>query len=503
MKRVFALGLPLSLLTIALGTSWTQESIAQAPLSQSASAETLSTKSTRHKLIVQPIATQPALSHKQSTQSTEPIGQRIRYTGPFTNTSVNLSGDVVIELVLEENNRISGYINFTNYPDVPSLCGAGDFTGYRQGRDLQFSFVSNDPEPDCGFDRGWFFTVTATLSENYQTLENGAYQIDDSGGVFRAVANNLPVAQTLSTPSTNSVILDSQGTIDRNSQVLSSDGSRYNEYTFQGQSGQEVTITMQSREFDTYLIFLDPSGNTIAQNDDISSTNTNSEITVTLPQSGTYTVVANAYDSRGRGNYSLVVQSLSSESPAIATTPLERSQSVPQPSSPSPDLPPPTPSPSASPPSPLSEEARPGFQRYVVPGMYSIEIPIGWVIWASNNASGYLSFANESLSPNSNASINIIKTEVYILNGSFEATVDQLSNTRSTQITRRGSLLVSGRDALRFWGIYSSGHISNSIDTYIRYTDTKTVLVVSYFEVVNTSNVETIQDIHWSFRVIE
>jgi hypothetical protein len=334
MKRVFALGLPLSLLTIAIGTSWAQEPIV--PLQTL--IKTLDARAAVPKPNLRSILLQPAQSTKQSSPSTEPIGQRIRYSGPFTNTTVNLSGNVVIDLTLEENDRISGYINFTNYPGVPSLCGAGNFTGYRQGRNLQFSFVSDDPEPDCGSNQGWNFIVTATLSEDYQTIENGAYQVDTAqGGIFRAVAEDLPIAQAASIPSTAGVILDIQDEIDRNSSVLPSDGSRYNEHTFQGQAGQEVTIRMQSRELDTYLILLGPDGNVVAQNDDASSLTINSEITVTLPQSGTYTVIANAYDSSGRGRYSLTVQNLSSETEApVATIPPERSPSVTQPSSTSP-----------------------------------------------------------------------------------------------------------------------------------------------------------------------
>lgn len=140
-------------------------------------------------------------------QSEIQLGQRVRYIGPFTNTTYNLSGNVVIEVVFESNNRISGYINFTNYPGVRTLCGAGNFTGTRQGRTLQFNFVSNDPEPDCGFDRGWNFTVSATLSQDNSVLQNGRYQVGGGGaGVFTA---NSPISRTQTTSPTRPV--DSEG----------------------------------------------------------------------------------------------------------------------------------------------------------------------------------------------------------------------------------------------------------------------------------------------------
>ena len=126
-------------------------------------------------------------------------GQRVRYTGPFTNTTYTLSGNVVIEVVIEPQNRISGYINFTNDPGVRTLCGAGNFTGIRQGRTFRFNFVSSDPDPGCGFDRGLKFTVSATLSPDNSTLESGSYQINNTqAGIFTANSSrNQSPAQRL------------------------------------------------------------------------------------------------------------------------------------------------------------------------------------------------------------------------------------------------------------------------------------------------------------------
>ena len=113
-------------------------------------------------------------------------GQQVEYTVPFANTTYKLSGNAVIKVVFEPQNRISGYINFTNYPGMSNLCGAGNFTGMRQGRTLQFNFVSNDPDPGCGFDRGLNFTVSATLSQDNKTIEGGSYQINNmQAGVFQ------------------------------------------------------------------------------------------------------------------------------------------------------------------------------------------------------------------------------------------------------------------------------------------------------------------------------
>jgi serine protease Do len=90
--------------------------------------------------------------------------------------------------------------------------------------------------------------------------------------------------------------------------VLQSDGSLYREYTFNGTEGQRVTITLESSDFDTYLILVGPDEQVVDQNDDVGPDNYNSEITATLPATGTYRVIANSYDSSGRGRFLLTVR---------------------------------------------------------------------------------------------------------------------------------------------------------------------------------------------------
>jgi len=89
--------------------------------------------------------------------------------------------------------------------------------------------------------------------------------------------------------------------------VLSSDGSLYDEHTLDGVAGQTVTITLESPDFDTYLFLIGPDGNVVAENDDISAENLNSELTVTLEADGVYTIVANGFDAQSQGAYTLTV----------------------------------------------------------------------------------------------------------------------------------------------------------------------------------------------------
>ncbi len=98
--------------------------------------------------------------------------------------------------------------------------------------------------------------------------------------------------------------LDANGALTFGDAVLD-DGSLYDRYAFAGRSGEYATIYLESEEFDPYLILLDPSGERISENDDISRTNNDSRLVVRLPTTGTYTVLANSYEANREGYYGI------------------------------------------------------------------------------------------------------------------------------------------------------------------------------------------------------
>ena len=107
----------------------------------------------------------------------------------------------------------------------------------------------------------------------------------------------------------DATILQIEGVLEVGDETLP-DESLYDTHLFEGQSGQFVQIRLESDDFDTYLILLDPDGEQIAANDD-GIGELNSTISVELPQDGTYQVVANAYDSSGQGEYRLTISEIS------------------------------------------------------------------------------------------------------------------------------------------------------------------------------------------------
>jgi hypothetical protein len=85
---------------------------------------------------------------------------------------------------------------------------------------------------------------------------------------------------------------------------------RFRVYRFQGAQGQRVLATMQSGDFDTFLIVgrvVGPLMDELRSNDDAGG-GTDSRLRVTLPEDGTYYVVAQSYSEDGTGSFTVELQ---------------------------------------------------------------------------------------------------------------------------------------------------------------------------------------------------
>jgi tetratricopeptide (TPR) repeat protein len=111
-----------------------------------------------------------------------------------------------------------------------------------------------------------------------------------------------------STQQSTTLLATNSSLIPGRSSALPSDGSLYEQHTFEGRAGQSVTISVESSDFDTYVALFSPDGELLAKNDDISRSNSNSSLTVALPASGRYRVIVNAYKKGERGRYTLTVR---------------------------------------------------------------------------------------------------------------------------------------------------------------------------------------------------
>jgi hypothetical protein len=108
--------------------------------------------------------------------------------------------------------------------------------------------------------------------------------------------------------SSSEVILLERGTLNRDSPVLRQDGSSYQLYSFRGIAGQRIHISLESRDFDSYLILLNDDGEKIAENDDQGRGTNDALISMNLPYSGLYQVVVNTYRPGEQGAFTLVVE---------------------------------------------------------------------------------------------------------------------------------------------------------------------------------------------------
>lgn len=77
-------------------------------------------------------------------------------------------------------------------------------------------------------------------------------------------------------------------------------------WALEGQAGESVTVTLESDDFDAYLYMYGPGLDEVLSDDD-GAGGLNSQITVTLPQSATYLVVASSLQGGATGPYTLSV----------------------------------------------------------------------------------------------------------------------------------------------------------------------------------------------------
>jgi len=135
------------------------------------------------------------------------------------------------------------------------------------------------------------------------------------------------------------VAVSLDGTIQTGDSVLAQDNSLYDDYPVEVDNGWVIHATMTSAAFDTYLILIDPAGNRATTNDDdatLGGNGTNSQITFTATQAGTYHVYANALRAGDSGAYHVAIQagpagSLPPPPPALPAAPAPAAPIAPAP----------------------------------------------------------------------------------------------------------------------------------------------------------------------------
>ena len=105
-----------------------------------------------------------------------------------------------------------------------------------------------------------------------------------------------------------------QGALEQGDGTLAT-GELRDLYTFSAQAGIPVNVELQSTDFDPYLILVSPSGQQW-ENDDANGT-LNSQVLMTLSETGTYRIVATSYRAGQSGSYLLKLRTGTSSADAV------------------------------------------------------------------------------------------------------------------------------------------------------------------------------------------
>ncbi|MBI4748442.1 MAG: choice-of-anchor D domain-containing protein [Acidobacteria bacterium] len=258
-------------------------------------------------------------------------GARIIYTlsstGTFviyaTSYSANQLGNYTLSLT---NSGGGGGCNYSISPTSSSI-GAGGGTGtlsVTTGAGCSWSASSNVSwiTITSGFSGSGNGSVAYSVSNNSSSSRTGTLIIAGRTFTLSQLAgasgeNGCEVPVTISIEQTVTTTLNSDC-------VYTNTHQNIDTYRFSGSGGQTVTITMSSSAFDTYLYLLDGSRNTLQSNDDANGT-TNSQITYTLPYSGTFNIDATSLNEYATGQYTLTLTSGGGGECSYSISPASRS----------------------------------------------------------------------------------------------------------------------------------------------------------------------------------
>lgn len=90
------------------------------------------------------------------------------------------------------------------------------------------------------------------------------------------------------------------------SDYISDADAYYDVYSFEANTGDQVIIILESNDFDAYLGVFGVNGELLAQDDD-SGGGGNSYVSLAIPETGTYTIIATSYGPGELGAYTLTI----------------------------------------------------------------------------------------------------------------------------------------------------------------------------------------------------
>lgn len=139
---------------------------------------------------------------------------------------------------------------------------------------------------------------------------------------------------------------------------------------------------------------------------------------------------------------------------------------------------------------------------------YVVRFPVDWFVNLTPN--DYLTLTSHISKVGDGertAPEQLIRTEISVAPESFESIVRRKSQGTTTldgsRIVQRGATILGGQDAYRVWMTNTQFYFPDQMATYVRYTPTQTIEIVSYYTASNPSAVPMIQQIHGSLRLVQ
>jgi hypothetical protein len=173
----------------------------------------------------------------------------------------------------------------------------------------EFSSFNDDASAD---DRNAQLDVTLPANGTYNITAT-SYTPKDTGA-YALVVTDLGTQQASAAAGAIVIGAPRSGDLRQGDSQLNS-GEFADTYTFHANAGQHIDVTMQSSEFDPYIMVR---GHGVSEdNDDAASGDTShSHLVVTLPEAGDYTITATSYASGMTGRYQLAVNNAMGGAPA-------------------------------------------------------------------------------------------------------------------------------------------------------------------------------------------
>lgn len=136
-------------------------------------------------------------------------------------------------------------------------------------------------------------------------------------GTYSVIANATQADRTgrYQLRATEPMLME-QGRLTSRTRPCFAGGQRCQDYPFQGEENQTVTVVLQQAEFTPYLVLLDAEGQIIAEG----QTDPEAVVNFTLPASGWYTLIVSSVEPEAQGQFVVSVHDTETLTPAEAVS---------------------------------------------------------------------------------------------------------------------------------------------------------------------------------------